>query len=886
VSEELRGLTPAEALRELAAWATDRPHWLQVALSRLQVATPIDSDVLEELTELCVATADGPESAADTGDTDADATSTSEGSDAESGIAAAPAVTLRWIADVENVNALQTGERLKFEPNGLTIIFGHNGTGKSGYSRILKDACKARSTEPQILPNVYAETEGGRPKARIRYMVDGNIHDCYWSFGSPHDNALDEISVFDAHCAVGHVESPSGPSFTPKAIRLLQQLASICMEVEARLKRRRAALVASQAPAVSNPKCKPETSVGRSVEALSYTSSPQSFEKLASISPAEAARATELRRQMADDPRTAARALKNRTDRLSSAISEVREFLSALTDEQLAAAAAAVNDASSKREAAQLAATTLFRTAPLPYVGSDTWLALWQAARTYSEAAAYPSDVFPYVADGAKCVLCQQDLGADAQRRLASFEEYVQAATAVAAGAAEEIADAAVDALDDAKLASTREAEIAASLSDEWERPDLAQALRELITAARERQAAALTQLRDRKAVRVNALPAGAVDDLNRLVTESRSLIERLVAAAESPERTALQSELDELVDRIWLAEVLDDLKAEISRLKSVDRIDRALRCTSTRAISLKSSAFADRLLTPQLRERFEEEIRAFGLSGVAVEFSRTDSQRGMPQFEVRLANAKEGTTVGNILSEGEHRCVALAAFLAELAVSDSKSAIIFDDPVSSLDHEYRQAVAARLAEEAKSRQVVVFTHDLVFLTELSVAAHSLRITHSYRTIDRTAEATGLCSNDVPMRYLPVLDGVSGLRRYVQKTRCAFDRRGWGAWCRPAESSLQDLRKLWEAAVEEALAPVYRRLSYRMDTKGLAKVSVLTSVDCAIMREGYEWCNPEMHRQAVCSVGPPATPDELLRRIGALEQWITGVLARQDAISP
>ena len=69
----------------------------------------------------------------------------------------------------------------------------------------------------------------------------------------------------------------------------------------------------------------------------------------------------------------------------------------------------------------------------------------------------------------------------------------------------------------------------------------------------------------------------------------------------------------------------------------------------------------------------------------------------------------------GEILSEGEYRCVALAGFMAELATNDSDSGIIFDDPVSSLDHLHREAIAKRLAAEGRSRQMIVFTHDLPF---------------------------------------------------------------------------------------------------------------------------------------------------------------------------
>src|SRR5690606_25994141 len=95
---------------------------------------------------------------------------------------------------------------------------------------------------------------------------------------------------------------------------------------------------------------------------------------------------------------------------------------------------------------------------------------------------------------------------------------------------------------------------------------------------------------------------------------------------------------------------------------------------------------------------------------------------QGVPRFKVALTR-KPTASVGQVLSEGEHRCVALAAFMAELATTENKSGIVFDDPVSSLDHMHREAVAKRLIAEAANRQVIVFTHDLAFLFELNRAA-------------------------------------------------------------------------------------------------------------------------------------------------------------------
>ena len=71
---------------------------------------------------------------------------------------------------------------------------------------------------------------------------------------------------------------------------------------------------------------------------------------------------------------------------------------------------------------------------------------------------------------------------------------------------------------------------------------------------------------------------------------------------------------------------------------------------------------------------------------------------------------------VDSVLSDGEKRAVALADFITEASLDQSCTGIIVDDPVTSLDLSARQLIAHKLAELARSRQVVVFTHDLAFL--------------------------------------------------------------------------------------------------------------------------------------------------------------------------
>ena len=74
---------------------------------------------------------------------------------------------LKSISDLENVNALCPNQTLNFGASGITVIYGDNATGKSGYSRVLKRSCRARGTEEVIYPNVYKGNHTPAPAKAI-----------------------------------------------------------------------------------------------------------------------------------------------------------------------------------------------------------------------------------------------------------------------------------------------------------------------------------------------------------------------------------------------------------------------------------------------------------------------------------------------------------------------------------------------------------------------------------------------------------------------------------------------------------------------------------------------------------------------------------------------
>ena len=92
------------------------------------------------------------------------------------------------------------------------------------------------------------------------------------------------------------------------------------------------------------------------------------------------------------------------------------------------------------------------------------------------------------------------------------------------------------------------------------------------------------------------------------------------------------------------------------------------------------------------------------------------------------------------------------------------------------------------------------------------------------------------------------------------------------------------LRATWERAVEEAVAPVIKRLSNKVETRGLAKVTMLTMEDCKRMRQAYGRCSMLLHSTADALNPPLPKPDVVQNEITTLQKWVEDLKQRQDRI--
>jgi hypothetical protein len=135
-------------------------------------------------------------------------------------------VHLRELKSLANVNRLVSGQRLTFALDGLTVIYGDNGSGKSGYCRVLKQACRARRESVEVvLGDVYKEGAYTAAKATIGYLLDDEPQDpIEWIDGQPAPAALSQISIFDAATVPIYAEKQNEIEFLPQGLDVMPRL--------------------------------------------------------------------------------------------------------------------------------------------------------------------------------------------------------------------------------------------------------------------------------------------------------------------------------------------------------------------------------------------------------------------------------------------------------------------------------------------------------------------------------------------------------------------------------------------------------------------------------------------------------------------------------------
>jgi hypothetical protein len=114
--------------------------------------------------------------------------------------------------------------------------------------------------------------------------------------------------------------------------------------------------------------------------------------------------------------------------------------------------------------------------------------------------------------------------------------------------------------------------------------------------------------------------------------------------------------------------------------------------------------------------------------------------------------------------------------------------------------------VSRRLVEESKARQVIVFTHEMVFLAALLQEAERQGVTYAAQTISRGSDfLSGHVDKGLPWTGLPTQKRINALKQECQRAEKIYREEGQKAYEPVATRMYADLRRTWERAIEEVL---------------------------------------------------------------------------------
>ncbi|MFC5526068.1 AAA family ATPase [Rhodanobacter ginsengisoli] len=777
---------------------------------------------------------------------------------------------LLGVRDLQGINALDPAAKLDFGDADITIVYGPNGCGKSGFARLLKLATGSRKNTP-ILRDINSNAEVDQ-QAVFEIAENGNSLTQTWTALSGPLAKLKQVHVYDSVVARSYLVDKEEATYEPRRLRFLSALSDVCDQVRDELRDRESKLL-SKLPTI--PAHLSQSKLASVLSTLRVSETHESFKKKVIKKKDHEERRARLQDAVKTaDPSARLLQIAASLKVVEGGAAKLKSFEEALSKASISKVLDSQKKSLDARKAADDLAKSTLTGSSLEGVGGSTWKIMWEAARAFSVTLSPVPLAFPPT-EGDPCPLCQACISKETESRLAAFEAFVKGEVESNAKAAEqEHAD-----LIKKLPALPAEAEWLAMFPVGEQ---VVASVFAIIKGALEKAGAsnfeALKEGIDR--VGIASLHQELEAYKSRLLEER----ELLNAASDAEGLAKLLGELSELQMVDWCHDNLQAILDELDRIKRIDLIKKASKRTNTAEITKKKTALAKEELVGGYQDRFVKELKFFGANRIAVKPNETSGAKGKVKFVLNIAGA-EKASLEEVLSEGEARVVSLSNFLADTSISPITSPFIFDDPVSSLDIEFEERVAQRLIELAKIRQVIVFTHRLSLACILRDAykryaatqkstgdgkAISLREVVLCRIEKRIGLTAGLntLSGSIPQ-------GLESLLSRVKQAKVKEEGGDYAGYQSDVKSICSDMRMLCERSVEEVLLlGIVTRFKRGINTKDkLHPLTKISPEDCSFVDDLMTKYSVYEHSQSSELPSTPPALDELKGDIEALKSW-------------
>lgn len=618
------------------------------------------------------------------------------------------------LSNIEGVNALAENQSIELTEN-LTIIYGSNGAGKSGYVRLLKNVFYSKDREP-IEPNIHLDN-GHKPiKADFQFTTDEGALPLKY----PDDvgnGVFNQFAVFDGEIGRRHLKNRNDFKFRPAGLRLFNEFNTALENLNNRL------FTEIRTKIIANPFADEDIFQGESeiktfLSSLAHNSNLEDLKKHLPFTEEEKMKKAEIEKKYDD--------LKISLSQKDKSLKELRTIKTQLaarkknletinlwfTQNQLNTVSNSITDCKNKEETAQKEGIEKFKTDKVKNIGSPEWKQFIEAAEKYARTQKENGVEYPEIGDS--CLLCQQSINDDATKKLfASYWAYIKSVAEQEAKTAKENLDKVKKGYEDLGLNQFSDTDTLTVWLNEKYETDLT-----LLKQGLEKQKTLAEKIvtniiaRDPKAEIEFQL---GLSGLEKIETE----IDKDIKAFEEDEQNKVLSNL--LKQKTYLAhkEKLSLRFTDIENLhKNLIWVNKANKFNKqgykTQSTNTEKRLSKQYFNADYIKSFNDECEKLEGKFGIEIDARSSDAQSNRQLF-------LKGKDPSAILSEGEQKVIALADFIAESTITSINKGIVFDDPVTSLDHKRKETIAKRLVEISNSKQIIIFTHDIAFVKYLEI---------------------------------------------------------------------------------------------------------------------------------------------------------------------
>lgn len=620
-------------------------------------------------------------------------------------------IKLAKLYDVHGVNRLAPNQSIEFGEN-LTVIYGINGTGKTGYSRVIQHAGQFMGQLEDIRSNVMEPQI--KPEAKIEYFTDEDANPRTLNWTPESDGALN-IRLFNSSCVQFSMNQERSISFKPYLFYACEKVADAIPRLAKKVEENRSQLFAF--------------SVGTLVDATeASTKAKQAANgKEKDLLPLE-----EYKSRLDKDELSASKkSISNAIEGLSTVaiyanIKALDDFKSVLMRLKDAVVKSEVykNDYAkefflNEEKIHELKSKTSIEEI-LKHLDIDASHKEVFISFITSVDSLYKS-FFPQqgnISSMQRCLLCGQKIDhADAElmQTLSYYEELLSKDTSP------EIKK--LTARNEAIKKSNDKLTSAVDLYGNF--PKIQEHGETTVVLGK---ISAL--LKNFPAQEFRRLLEEYVAEIDRIIgqTEKQIIDEKKKITALDEERKNKNAALNEVLAKIALIDNWENFKKYLIEYIRLSEISGSI---NSRAIARCEKEIQEKVYKSEFIDLLSKTLKALKApSEIKFDTAISSSKMALKQGYHEITKA---TTLSEILSEGEQTVVALAQFIAENKFNPDNHVLFFDDPVNSLDLHRMEIIAKNLIQLAKEKQIVIFTHNLVFLGWLKVAVGKDKLLKSYK---------------------------------------------------------------------------------------------------------------------------------------------------------